>query len=54
VLRKCRAAGIRLDFWTVNDPAEASALIALGVDGVMTDDPGALAPLWRATRSSPR
>ena len=36
---KCHAAGIRVDFWTVNDPAEATRLFALGADGVMTDDP---------------
>jgi glycerophosphoryl diester phosphodiesterase len=53
VLRRCHAAGVRVDFWTVNDPEAARALVALGVDGVMTDDPGALAPVFRAAARSP-
>ncbi len=36
---KCHAAGMRVDFWTINEPAEAARLYALGADGVMTDDP---------------
>jgi glycerophosphoryl diester phosphodiesterase len=48
VVERCRAAGIRLDFWTVNDPAQARALVALGVDGIMTDDPRAIVPAVRA------
>jgi glycerophosphoryl diester phosphodiesterase len=36
---KCHAAGMRIDFWTINDPSEAKRLFALGADGVMTDDP---------------
>jgi glycerophosphoryl diester phosphodiesterase len=47
IVDKCRAAGLRVDFWVVNDPAHARELIDLGVDGVMTDDPRALAPLWK-------
>lgn len=31
--------GLRVDFWTIDDPAEARRLFALGADGVMTDDP---------------
>lgn len=38
-IAKCHALGLRVDFWTINDPTEARALIALGADGVMTDDP---------------
>jgi len=34
--------GLRVDFWTIDDPAEAQRLFALGADGVMTDDPRAL------------
>ncbi len=41
---KCHALGLRVDFWTVNDPAEARRLIALGADGIMTDDPARMAP----------
>jgi glycerophosphoryl diester phosphodiesterase len=49
VVERCRAVGVRLDFWTVNDPAEATALVALGVDGIMTDDPARIVPAVRAT-----
>jgi glycerophosphoryl diester phosphodiesterase len=31
--------GLRVDFWTIDDPSEASRLFAMGADGVMTDDP---------------
>lgn len=41
---KCHALGMRVDFWTINDPAEAKRLIALGADGIMTDDPFVMAP----------
>jgi glycerophosphoryl diester phosphodiesterase len=33
------ALGLRVDFWTIDDPAEAKRLFAMGADGVMTDDP---------------
>jgi glycerophosphoryl diester phosphodiesterase len=38
-VEKCHALGMRVDFWTINDPSEALRLRALGADGVMTDDP---------------
>jgi glycerophosphoryl diester phosphodiesterase len=44
---KCHALGMRVDFWTINDPAEARRLIALGADGIMTDDPFVMAPALR-------
>lgn len=46
-LARCRSAGLRVDFFTVNDPAEANRLVALGVDGIMTDDPRRIAPVLR-------
>jgi glycerophosphoryl diester phosphodiesterase len=49
IVTRCREAGVRLDFWTVNDPAEAAALVALEVDGIMTDDPARVVPAVRAT-----
>ncbi len=48
---KCHALGLRVDYWTVNSPTEAARLLAVGADGVMTDDPAAIAPVfarWRA------
>ena len=30
--------GVRVDFWTIDDPVDAKRLFAMGADGVMTDD----------------
>jgi glycerophosphoryl diester phosphodiesterase len=38
-VRAARAAGIRLGVWITDDPAEAVALMRLGVDAVATNDP---------------
>jgi glycerophosphoryl diester phosphodiesterase len=34
--------GLRVWVYTINDPAEAVALVRLGVDGIITDDPAAI------------
>jgi glycerophosphoryl diester phosphodiesterase len=47
LVRRCHALGLRLDVWTVNRPEEAERLAAMGVDGIMTDDPATLAPVLR-------
>ncbi|MBK9036651.1 MAG: glycerophosphodiester phosphodiesterase [Myxococcales bacterium] len=44
---RCHQLGLRVDFWTVDDPAEARRLIALGADGVMTDDPARMTAALR-------
>lgn len=44
IIDRCKALRLRVDVWTVNDVATAERLIALGVDGIMTDDPRLLAP----------
>lgn len=52
-IARCHALGLRVDYWTINDPAEAERLLDLGADGIMTDDPAAIAPVferWRAAR----
>jgi glycerophosphoryl diester phosphodiesterase len=36
---RLHALGLRVDFWTIDDPAKARELFAIGADGVMTDDP---------------
>lgn len=49
---RCHALGLRIDYWTVNDPERAEQLLEMGADGIMTDDPAALGPMfarWRAT-----
>ena len=38
-VERCRARGAAVIAWTVNDPAELERVVALGVDGVVTDDP---------------
>jgi glycerophosphoryl diester phosphodiesterase len=47
-LRKLHRLGLSVDFWTINDPEEAKALVLLGADGVMTDDPARIVPAVRA------
>lgn len=44
-IAKCHSLGLRVDFWTIDDPAEAARLIALGADGIMTNDPAAIRPV---------
>src|SRR4029453_10460339 len=38
--RRPPEARMRYLVWTINDPAEMCALVRLGVDGLLTDDPG--------------
>jgi glycerophosphoryl diester phosphodiesterase len=41
---RCHALGLVVHYWTIDDPVEARRLVALGADGIMTDDPRLLAP----------
>jgi glycerophosphoryl diester phosphodiesterase len=50
-IAKCHGVGLRVDFWTVDDPARADALLDLGADGIMTDDPAAIAPIFLRRRA---
>jgi glycerophosphoryl diester phosphodiesterase len=40
--RRPLRAQMRFIVWTVNDPSEMCALLRLGVDGIITDEPGQL------------
>jgi glycerophosphoryl diester phosphodiesterase len=40
-VRRWRRAGLAINVWTVDDPAELRRLDALGVDAVFANDPGA-------------
>jgi glycerophosphoryl diester phosphodiesterase len=41
-IRAVKAAGLRLYVWTVDDPAQALHLAAMGADGITTNRPGRL------------
>jgi glycerophosphoryl diester phosphodiesterase len=43
---RCHALGLVVDYWVVNDRAQAAALLERGTDGVITDDPAKLRPLF--------
>jgi glycerophosphoryl diester phosphodiesterase len=45
-IAKCHAIGLRVDFWTIDDRDEADRLLVLGADGIITNDPAALRPLF--------
>jgi glycerophosphoryl diester phosphodiesterase len=45
-LAKCHSLGLRVDYWVVDDPAEAKRLLDLGADGIMTNDPAAIRPVF--------
>lgn len=48
VIGKLHELGLAIDFWTVNEPEEATRLVSLGADGIMTDDPARIVPALRA------
>jgi glycerophosphoryl diester phosphodiesterase len=50
---KLHAHGLAIDFWVVNDLSVAERLLEIGADGIVTDDPRAMAALFaRARRTS--
>lgn len=51
-IAKCHSIGLRVDFWTIDDRAQAARLLELGADGIITNDPHALRPLFHPPRAS--
>lgn len=45
-IARCRALGLRVEYWVVDDPAEARRLLDLGATGIMSDDPALIAPVF--------
>jgi glycerophosphoryl diester phosphodiesterase len=52
LLAFARAHGVQVHVWTINEPAEMARLLALGVDGVMSDFPGRLRAVVDAARGA--
>ncbi len=50
---RCRALGLRLEYWTIDEPHEARRLLETGATGIMTDDPAAIAPVFRERTGDP-
>jgi glycerophosphoryl diester phosphodiesterase len=46
ILAQLHGAGMRALCYTVNDPAEAQRLLALGIDGLVTDAIDRFSPAW--------
>ncbi len=44
-VRAARTVGVRVDVWTINDPARMREVLDLGADAVMTDRPEELAKI---------
>ncbi len=44
IVRKIHEEGLRVNTWTVNDPARAAQLASWGVEGICTDGPSGLTP----------
>jgi glycerophosphoryl diester phosphodiesterase len=51
-IAKCHSIGLRVDFWTIDDRAEAARLLELGADGIMTNDPAALRSVFAPAPAS--
>ena len=45
-IEKAHAAGLRIDYWVVNNLVEAEHLLDLGADGIVTDDTASIARVF--------
>ena len=46
-IAKCHSIGLRVDFWTIDERDQAERLLELGADGIITNDPRTLRPLFK-------
>jgi glycerophosphoryl diester phosphodiesterase len=46
-IERCQSLGLGVDYWVVNAPERARALLEAGADGIFTDDVAAIAALFR-------
>ncbi len=46
VVARIHGLRLALHYWTIDDPAEAERLLHLGADGIMTNEPARLAPVF--------
>jgi glycerophosphoryl diester phosphodiesterase len=42
LVARAHRLGMKVQFWTINDAKQMSALVAMGADGIFTDDPATL------------
>jgi glycerophosphoryl diester phosphodiesterase len=45
-IARCHDLGFAVDYWVIDDVEQARTLLARGADGLMSDFPRRLAPLW--------
>ena len=50
-IARCRALGLRVDYWVVDDPQKARQLLDAGATGIMSDNPAAIAPVFSDFKS---
>ncbi len=51
LLERMHAGGLEVHLWVIDDPKRAQRYLSRGVDGIMSDDPGALLEVVHAYRS---